>query len=219
MNQIFDLHVQEDGRWSPFAVGNMYDQDESVTIILPHRVSLLINRFGNLVNLAVDLGRSSSDDDYLDICQIDLNSPDYRQTIKYNQKVFSRLRPAEKCLPLADFLINKAKYRTDPLTYLGRDWVDQVYLKFNPRAFADKDMNNLSCDLFRQTRPYVSGYNDTIDDDHYQSLRLKQPIFHLSLSLKLANQPAHYFFFIRWLGGNFLVYEKNFFFNENFFTK
>ncbi|MFH1412439.1 MAG: hypothetical protein ABIG10_00200 [bacterium] len=210
------------GEFGDFKVVNLPEQDQ-IFIELPNRNSFHLDRFGDKIQLSFDLGKSSSSDDLLNICNIDLSKADYSKAITYSESAVSRFLSANECLPIHLFVKRKqavAPYvkppnamgpKANPTGYFGRNWVDQVYVRFEKAdIWGYGGVNNIAFDILRE---------DGIDID--SSWReYKRPLFHLLVSLKLKGRSAQYFLFIRWVGQNyFWAYQKIFFLNNNYWIK
>lgn len=193
-----------EGRFGEFSVDNLYD-NENLIISLPHRVSLILNRFGSVISLDCDLGMTSSKSDFLRICEIDIFKRDYQLAIQMNPNFMSIVRSFDNSFSAKKFIdaYKVEKYPMVSPNIFGEEWVDQVYIHLVEPTYK---MTNIEFSVIRA---------NYIDDE-----LLEEPAMTLVGSLKLRGQKAHYFLFVEWWGDSFWSYRKNFFFNNTeFFRK
>lgn len=203
MKESVHLRTFERGDWRVFEI---MDDDDELIVAPHHRVSLCLHRMGSRIKLDCDLGMLSSSVDFLPVGQIDIAQSDYRSAVVFDEEFMRRARSFENHFHVEKFVRCRMEFLQDgkglpPARVFGPKWQDQVYIHLAKPTW--QRLANLEFSVFRA---------DYMDDD-----LLSEPIFTICGSLQLEGEIPHYFFFVDWVGEDFWLYEKHFFYNNTVF--
>jgi len=196
------LRTDKNGK---FEVFNMYDDNNPVRIVLPHRVSLSLFRLENFLVIDCDLGHTPGDD--IRVCEINTSKKEYTEAVRMNPKFMSIARSFESSFCVDRFIDAYAvkNYEHVSAGMFGRDRVDQVWINLAPDM---RLKTNIEFSVFK------NDYVNLFGNEH----KLDEPAMTLVGSLKLHGLKAHYFLFVEWWGDNPWRYSKNFFYNNTAFV-